>query len=150
MTRRYAPVLVSMFIDPDFRTLSKPAQRLYIVLLADPSRSMVGVVPYTPRAWTSTCARGDLEDTLAELAELIDRRYLIVDSQTDEVLIRTVVKHDPPAGPKSVTAMWRAWERVRSEHLQRAVLAELSAEVWLMDPMSRPAAVDRLRGTRHD
>ena len=150
VSRRYAPVLLSMWRDPDFRTLTVGAQRLYIVLLSDPRRSMVGAVPYTPRAWAATCATTTAEDIDGWLDELTDRRYVIVDTRTDELLIRTVVKHDPPAGPKQVVAMWRAWERIESEHLRRAVLAEIGADTWLLDPMSRPAAVDAMRGRGND
>jgi len=151
MARRYVPLLQSTFyFDADFRQLTPGAQRMYIVLLSDPHRSMIGVLPYRPRAWAATSTFTGLDDVDQAISELSSRRYVIVDMTTDEVLIRTVVKHDPPRGAKLITAMWRAWERVQSELLQRAVLDEISAEVWLMDPMSRPAEVDRLRNTRHD
>lgn len=144
MTRKYAPVLLTMWRDPDFRTLSPEAQRLYVVLLSDPQRSMVGVLPYRPRAWAATCDAVTEDAVVCALGELTVRRYVVADERTDEVLIRTMVKHDPPRG-KAVTAMWRAWQRIESVPLRRAVLAEVPPDVWLLDPLARPPEADDLR-----
>jgi hypothetical protein len=138
-----------MWIDADFRTLSDVAKLLYVVLLCDPDRTMVGRLPYAPRRWAAALAKPLIEIETV-ISELSLRRYVLVDPKTDELLIRTVVKHDPPRGSKLITAMWRAWERIQSEDLRRAVLDEIGAEVWLMDPLSRPAEVDRLLGRAND
>jgi hypothetical protein len=142
---RFAFVLASMWHDVDFRTLTPAAQRLYLVLLAEPRRSMVGVMPYTPRAWAACSTHTSVGDVEAALAELCDRRYVLVDSLTDELLVRTVVKHDPPRSMGAAATMWRAWQDVASEHLRAAVLAEVPAEVWLLNPLSIPDAVRRER-----
>lgn len=144
MARRYAPILVSIWEDDDFQKLSEGAQRCYLMLLSQRKLSMVGVLPYTPRSWSRGCRYTTTETIEAELEELRAARFVIIDHGTDELLIRTVVKHDPPRGPKSVTAMWRALDAVDSVPLRREIVRYAPPSALRGEEVAVPAFVTAL------
>jgi hypothetical protein len=127
---RYAMIQCSIWEDSDFQALSEGAQRLYLLLLSQRRRSMVGVLPYTLRSWARGCTTTDVEHIAGVLAELEAAGFVVVDLDTDELLIRTVIKHDPPRGPKSIVAMWRAIDAIESPRLRDLVLQYVTADAW--------------------
>lgn len=141
MARRYAPLLCSIWDDADFQALSEGAQRCYVMLLSQRKLSMVGVLPYTPRSWSRGCAHTSTARIEEEIDELRLARFVVIDQVTDELLIRTMVKHDSPRGPKSVTAMWRALDAVDSPRLRREVLHHIPQSVWSEPSVAVPAWV---------
>lgn len=150
MARRYAPVMCSIWDDEDFVALDPDAQRLYILLLSQKKLSMVGVVPYAPRNWSRGCHVTDATAIEATLAKLVAARFVIVDHDTDELLVRTMVKHDPPKGPKSRAAMWRALAAVDSEALRRAIAVYIDDEIWDDTVAEPPAELKYLRNAPSD
>lgn len=137
MARRYAPVLCSIWDDPDFVALSPAAQRLYLLLLSQKKLTMVGVLPYAPRNWSRGNSETTPNDVECTIEELVAERFVIVDHDTDELLVRTMLKHDPPRGPKSRAAMWRSLSTVDSETIRRACVVYIDAEAW-DDPVAQP------------
>jgi hypothetical protein len=94
MTREYARVKVKIWADTDFRDLTDPAQSLYFRLLSSPTMNLCGVADWRPKriaALTRGVTPGDVEAAAQELAE---RGYIVVDEDTEEVLIRSFVRHD--------------------------------------------------------
>jgi hypothetical protein len=128
---RYAMVLCSIWEDDDFRALSEGAQRCYLLLVSQRRRSMVGVLPYTPRSWARGCENTDIDDIEREIAELECANFVRVDLDTDELLVRTVLKHDPARGPKSIVAMWRSIDAIESRHLRSVVMQYVPEDAWL-------------------
>ena len=137
---KHAKVVTSIWRDRDFTTkLTWSGQWLYFVLLSQPSRSLVGVVPFQPRKWARAASDVDIGVVDGALEELERHRFIMVDGDTEEVLIRTYVRHDPTRG-SAITALWRAWEAVDSEPLRRQIIRELPVDIWSIgqsDPASR-------------
>ena len=145
MVAKHAKVVTSIWRDRDFTTkLSRSEQWLYFVLLSQPSRSLVGVVPYQPRKWVRMASEVDIDVIDAALEVLERHRFIMVDGDTEEVLIRTYVRHDPARG-WAITALWRAWEAVESEPLRRQILRELPVDIWSNPQTPAPAAAKRLK-----
>lgn len=95
MARKYAKMYLSMWeANSDFRNLSESAQRLYWVLMSSKKLSPAGCAIAQPRKWAqmaSDSSVGGISDALDELQE---RRYVLIDEDTEEVLIRSFIRHD--------------------------------------------------------
>lgn len=128
--RHHAHIKTTIWDDPEFVALDSEAQRLYFQLLTQKKLTMVGVMSYTPRNWARGCADMTVRDIESVLGRLVDSGFVVVDRDTEELLIRTSVKHDPPRGFKSIKGMWNAWQMVDSKPLRRAILDVIDADVW--------------------
>jgi hypothetical protein len=124
MARTYANVDVGIWDDPEFCGLSAGAQRTYFMLITQTDITACGSLALTLRRWSKTCLEQDLT---AWLAELEDARFVVIDEDSEELLVRTFVKWD--GGYKhakrvlAVTAYARA---IRSRPLRDAVADELA------------------------
>jgi hypothetical protein len=92
--RSHARILVSIWTDPDFRALSPEAQRAYMLLLSQGSLNNAGVLPLTVKRWAAGCHATTTGDVEKALAELDDHRYVVVDEDTEEVLVRSFIRND--------------------------------------------------------
>src|SRR6266498_2686538 len=93
MARTHARIYMSVW-GGDFRLLTKDGQRLYIVLLTQAEINNCGVLPFVDRKWARLAVDETPVELEAALAILIDRRFLVLDRDTDELLIRTYIRHD--------------------------------------------------------
>lgn len=118
--RNYARVLTSIWVDEDFKALSAGAQWLYLLLLSQPDLTAAGAISYSPRRWASYSPSVTLAQVDQAFAELLEQRFLLADQATEEVLIRTFIRHDSLL---SNTKMLRAATHA-STLLQSAVLRE--------------------------
>jgi hypothetical protein len=118
---KHAQIKCSIWEDPQFVNLPPGAQRLYFYLISQRKRTMIGLLPYTPSVW----ARGSSTLTVAEIEQALDAlneaSFVIIDTDTCELLVRTVVKHDPPRGSKSFTAAWRSFKEIQSVEISHVV-----------------------------
>lgn len=90
----YCKVFSRIWNDPDFTALNGDCQRLYLMLLSYPTRDNAGVLPLTLRRW-ATATNGMSPDSLtAALERLAEHRFVVVDWNTEEVLIRSLAKND--------------------------------------------------------
>lgn len=128
MARNYAQVKVSVWQDDDFRALPVEAQHLYFLLLTAPTLNLAGVTDWRPNR-TATLASGWTPEQVERAAEILaDRRYIVVDPGTEEVLIRTLVKHDGILrNPKTAAGMVSAWTATYSRTIRQAIAAEVDA-----------------------
>jgi hypothetical protein len=126
MARSHARILVTIWADPDFRRLSVDAQRTYLLLLSQASLNNAGVLPMTIKRWAAGCdttATGDLDKALAELD---DTRFIVVDSDTEEVLIRSFIRNDGIVKqPQMMKSALREALSVESPRLRSVLAAEL-------------------------
>jgi hypothetical protein len=126
MARDHARVKVGILNDPDFRALTDAEQNLYLRALIHPLTSNAGVVPYTARRW-SLYAKGSTPAAVRRtIASLEAKRYIVVDEDTEELLVRTFVRHDGLIfQPNVATSMATAFDAILSERIRFAFLAEL-------------------------
>jgi hypothetical protein len=124
MAREHARILTRIW-DPesDFRNRSADAQRLYFLLLSQRSLNHAGVLPLTVKKWANCCAGTTADDIWSALKELAEERYVVVDADTEEVLVRSYIRNDGVAKqPNILKAALRLASEVESPKL-RAVLA---------------------------
>ena len=88
-----------------------------------------------------------METVTKALIELGAARFVDVDDTTAELLIRTMVKHDPPRNANIAKGMWAQWESVQSDVLKQVIIEHIPAEVWLRNPTAIPDAARTMRAT---
>lgn len=92
MAQDFAPLFRSIWSDDDFRALTGDAQRVYLLLLSHPDRNAAGVLSLTKKKWTRLSADETLERLNASLTELDDAAFIVVDDETEEVLVRSYIR----------------------------------------------------------
>ena len=95
MARQYAKVYLSIWAtDSDFRKLDGASQRLYFLLTSSPKLSPAGCAVAQPRKWAQQASDTTADDIEAALSVLETKRYVLIDHETEEVLIRSFIRHD--------------------------------------------------------
>jgi len=124
--RSYAKLYRDIWSDPDFTALGPETRYVYMFLTSQPDLNAAGVLPLTIRRWATSA---DLTtDALNTDLELLDeRRYVVIDNDTEELLIRTFVRNDGLWRiPNTLYAVLRDAGQVASPRLRLALAAELA------------------------
>lgn len=101
------------------------ARLLYAVLLTDPTVNHAGVGPIRLTKWARNASL-TAEEALKALTELSDGDFVIFDEDTDEVLVRTMIRNDGVADqPFVLKGAIKEALRTESSVLRRALAAEL-------------------------
>jgi hypothetical protein len=126
MARDHARIQVAIWSDPDFRALNASAQRMYLVILSQPRLSYCGTLDYLPSRLAVLAADETADDVESAIKALEHARYVVVDRDTHELLVRTFVRHDGLLGsPNMVKAMLKDRATVLSEPLRHVLDDEL-------------------------
>lgn len=124
--RKFAQIQIDIWNDTDFRNLTPAAQHLYLVLLSHPSLLQCGVGDWKPKRLTGYANGWKKEAIEAAAGELIEGRFIVVDDDTDEYLVRTYVRNGGlMKQPNLATNMARSLMEVGSESLRGVVAFEL-------------------------
>lgn len=148
MARSYGKLLARCWSDPDWTSLTVSAQRLYMLLLSQPKLSLVGVLDFMPQRWAKLAAGCDLPALEAALAELEAGRFIVVDRDTDELLVRSLLKNDgvQTANKKVVKGVWSAWNAVQSSRLRHLIAENAPDELHALpgkpDGFTKPQVAD--------
>jgi len=94
MARSEARLLVSIWDDPDFLALSPMSQRMYMFLISQPDLAHDGVIALRERRWSKKAAGLSVERVTDTLDELSTARFVVVDADTEELLIRSFIRGD--------------------------------------------------------
>jgi len=94
MARTYSKLLTSIWQDAHFMSLTIAAQRLYFLLLASPKLSSAGCVTVSNRRLARLSNDTDSIDIESSLDELTAAKYIARDLDSEELLIRTFIRHD--------------------------------------------------------
>ncbi len=95
--RQYAQIMKRIWTDEHWKQLSPNAQWLYTLLISQDSINYAGVLPLTVRRWTRLANGVTTEvvhGALEELRTATPSRFVIVDWDTEEVLVRTFIRND--------------------------------------------------------
>lgn len=103
MARTYAKILLSSWSDEQWMALPPTTKLVYWFLLSQPKMRSCGVVDLAERRWAPRLGI-TADDLNGALSELVAGRYIAIDYDTDELAVRTFVKHD--AGD---TKNWKVW-----------------------------------------
>lgn len=126
MARGHGRILTSIWEDEDFKNLDERGQRLYLFLISQPNLNHAGLLPLTLRRWSKKARGLTVTDLEKLLGSLEDTRFIVVDDDTEELLIRTFVRNDGVwRMPKVMAAMVSGAAEISSMKLRRALLAEM-------------------------
>jgi hypothetical protein len=134
MARDHFRLQVSIWGDDDFKALQRDPQRMYMTLCSQANLSYCGVMDYIPRR-LALLAKDETEDSVqAAVKHLEAERFVVVDLDTYELLIRSFVRWDGLLdSPNMTKAMLKARSAVISGHLRDVIDVEL-ARAYSDDP----------------
>ena len=114
MSRKYAEVQVAIWDQEDFVGLDEDAQRLYFVLLTRIDLSLAGVISWNPGRIAQLAHNSTAASITRAAKKLEMARFVVIDTDTDECLIRTQVRHDGvlSRGPKLAGGVLTAWRAI--------------------------------------
>lgn len=90
----YGKLFSRIWTDPEFTALDAACQQLYCLLISYSTRDHAGVLPMTLKRWARCTAGASVESVRSSLATLSERGFVVVDFDTEEVLIRTFIRND--------------------------------------------------------
>lgn len=126
MARDRANIRVDMWGDQDWRDLTGPAQRLYMHLLTHDTLNYAGVAEWRPGRLAAMVAGETVETIETAGAELAEAFFIVIDEGTEEVLVRSFIKHDGlMKQPKLVVAMTNAFSAVASKLIREVIAFEV-------------------------
>lgn len=126
MAREFAHIKLAIWSDDEYRDLTHSEQWLYKFLLTTASLSHAGVADWRPNRIAAHASDLTAEDVERMADGLIAKQYILVDEATEEVLVRSFVRHDElMKQPKMATAMATAHAAVASKVLRGVIVHEL-------------------------
>ena len=126
MARDHARIRLDIWDDDDFRDLTSSAQWLYLHLLASPTMSFCGIADWRPPRIAAVTAELTGNDVETFAAELEAGRFLVIDRGTDEVLVRSFVKHDGlMKSPNMAKALVKDHSLIASRYLRAVVVDQM-------------------------
>jgi hypothetical protein len=124
--RTFAKVFCSIWADNDFRAISPAGQWLYFQSLTSPSLTNVGVADWRPKRIAALAGGASVEFVETAGAELCAARFAVIDDDTEEILLRSFIKHDGLMSmPNMALNMVKAHAAVASGTLRAVVVHEL-------------------------
>ncbi|HVT99943.1 MAG TPA: hypothetical protein VHE33_20755 [Acidobacteriaceae bacterium] len=125
MANAAALIRESLWKDKDFRQLPRLAQCMYLQLLSQKDLDCSGVLTLHLELLAKGCNEMTVEDILADLKTLEEARYVFVDIDTDELLIRSYVRLVSVKSPNAWKSVLKSARLVESEKIRRELAAEL-------------------------
>lgn len=105
--------------------LTPHARLMYVVLLTEPTVNHAGIGAVRSSRWARNSGL-TLEEAEKALRELTDGQYLLIDEDTEEVFVRTLIRNDGVADqPNVLKGALREALHTASPALRKAIAAEL-------------------------
>lgn len=126
MPRDHARILLRIWADQEFRDLDEGPQRTYFLLLSEGAINNAGVLPLQMRRWSNCAKSSTVASVASDLEELAARRFVVVDHDTEEVLVRSFIRNDGVAKqPNTLKNAARVARSVQSPQIRAALAVEL-------------------------
>ncbi|MFF2184612.1 hypothetical protein [Streptomyces sp. NPDC058155] len=126
MARGHGRILTSIWEDADFLALDEREQRLYLFLISQPNLNHAGLLDLTLRRWSRKARGLTVAELEKSIAALDAARFIVVDDDTEELLIRSFIRNDGVwRMPKVMGAAVSGALEISSKRLQRALLDEM-------------------------
>jgi hypothetical protein len=138
MARTEARIAVSIWDDEDFLALPPGPQRLFLFLISQRDLAHTGVLALRERRWSKASAKLTPADVTADLEVLQETRFIVVDEDTEELLVRSFIRRDKVYRQPNVL-------RAAQDHL--AVISSQQILGTLADELRRIARADDLNET---
>jgi hypothetical protein len=126
VARDRANINTGIWTDDDWRELTRDEQWLYELLLTHPSLTYAGVCDWRPGrlAQNSSDTTGDDIERIGALLQ--SKRFIFIDPDTEEVLVRSFLRHDGLLKqPKLAVSMVNAYGSISSKPIRKVVIHEL-------------------------
>lgn len=125
--RIYAKAKVGMWSDPDFLELDPEQKTLYQLLFEHDGVNNAGITPWRPdelAPMVSPTATGEDVRRIAQVLQ--DHKYVMVDEDTAEILVRSYIRHDDVIRqPNMCKPMAAAFNATKSRVLRQMMANEL-------------------------
>ena len=116
----------SIWRDKEFRALPRGAQATYAQLISQKELDRAGMQPLQVSKWAKGCDAITAADIEVDLQALEDHRFVFVDEDTDELFIRSYMRHaDVARYPNILKNALRCAGLVASEKIRRELAGEL-------------------------
>lgn len=125
MARSYAQFSTSMWRNADFLSLPSALQRVYMLLSSQADVSAVGVLHLSITRWAGRAPDTTAADINRALDGLAARRFIVLDRDSEEVLLRAFLRWDNGyKNPKRQPAIKDAANEVESAAIVGALTVE--------------------------
>jgi hypothetical protein len=122
----HARIKCTIWRDAEFRDLTVDAQWTYERLLSDSGCNLAGVLALTRKRWAASAAGMTMDRLDAALDELAAASFIVLDEATEEVLVRTYIRHNGIASqPNVLKAALKQAARIESPLLRSVLAREL-------------------------
>ncbi|WP_051166263.1 hypothetical protein [Amycolatopsis orientalis] len=126
MARDHARINLSIWHDEEFINLSLAAKLLYLQLVSQPRLSYAGVLDLAAKRWARPHPDLSLTEIRAALSELDAARFVVIDQETEELLVRSFVRNDELfKQPNVLRSALRVAFDIESPILRAALATEL-------------------------
>ena len=150
--RDRANINTNIWTDQDWRDVPKSAKYLYLLLLTHPTLNYAGVVDWRP-ARIAAMSPDDTADSVRSDAEALqEARFVFVDDDTEEILIRSFLRHDGLLKqPKLSISMVNAFGSIASKPIRQIVTHEIQRlhsefPTWAAFGQEKVLALTKLEG----
>lgn len=126
MARDRASIRLDMWADQDWRDCPQGAQHLYMLLLSHPALSYAGVADWKPGR-IAAMTEGMTAELVVQNARILRAgHFILTDDESEEVLIRSFIKHDGlMKQPKLTVSMTNAYAAVASRQIREVIAFEV-------------------------
>lgn len=135
MARREARLSVDIWDDPGFVALSPLAKLMFIFLFSQRELSYLGLLPLRERRWASRLPGLSAENVREALEELDAERFVVIDDDTEELLVRSFMRRDE---------VYRQPQLIRSARDSLPMVASDRIRAALAEELQRMAGMDGL------
>jgi hypothetical protein len=126
VARDHARIYLSIWNDQDFIRLSALAKLVFVQLLTQQKLTYAGALDVSVKRWTRSHPDQDADTVKAALAELDAARFVVVDHERDELLVRSFIRRDELyKQPNMLRGALRTAFDIESPLLRRALAVEL-------------------------
>jgi hypothetical protein len=123
--RPFVKLFRQIWRDPEFLNLDQGQQHMFIALLSQPNITLAGTLPLQFTKWSRLATDSTPETVRDNVLTLDERCFAVADEDTEELLIRTVMKNDTlwNKSPKTQLGALRQCLKIESDRI-RLVLAD--------------------------
>ncbi|WP_350351908.1 hypothetical protein ABS642_00915 [Microbacterium sp. A8/3-1] len=126
MARERATINVDIWNDDDWRDCTDAAQSLYFKLLTHADLSYCGVADFRPGRLAAMTREQVADDVMIAAQELADKHFIVVDQDTEEVLVRSFLRWDGLLKqPRLAVSAAKAFGAVASNKIRAVIVHEL-------------------------
>lgn len=126
MARDRANLRIDLWADEDWRKLSIGAQHLYMLILSHSTLNYAGVADWRPGRLAALTTGRTPYDIRQDAQELADAAFIHTDEMTEEVLVRSFLRHDGVIKhPRLHVSMAKDYAGISSDAIRAYVAFEL-------------------------